>query len=101
MCTKDKGGRTIKVSENFKQISDFRKKMKSVISKKIISKRKEIVEHPYGTIKRNFGFTYFMQRGVESVRSEFGFMAFIYNFKRVLNMYSTSELISKINHCYA
>jgi len=37
--------------------------------KRIIVKRKEIVEHPFGTIKRNRDYTYFMQKGAITKRS--------------------------------
>ena len=65
-------------------------------SKKLIKKRKEIVEHPFGTIKRNLGFTYFLQKGFEKVKTEFSFICFTYNLKRILNMFSTQEIIKMI-----
>ncbi len=71
----------------------FREKVKSDLGKKIVQKRKELVEHPFGTIKRNFGYTYFMQSGIEKVKSEFSFIAFIYNFKRVINIIGVKKLI--------
>ena len=58
--------------------------------------RKEIVEHPFGTIKRNWGYRYFMQTGIEKVRSEFSFIAFIYNFRRVLNIVPMEKLMESI-----
>ena len=39
---------------------------------------------------------YFMQKGIENVRSEFGFIAFIYNLKRILNIISLEELIAAV-----
>jgi len=40
----------------------FSDKYNSTLGKRIIAKRKEIVEHPFGTIKRNWDYTYFMQK---------------------------------------
>lgn len=93
LCTKSKTGRAIVVSVNFSQMENFRKKMTSNLGKKVIAKRKEIVEHPFGTIKRTLGFTYFMQKGLENVKAEFGFIAFIYNFKRLINIVGPGKLM--------
>ncbi|MCK5537056.1 MAG: IS1182 family transposase, partial [Bacteroidales bacterium] len=83
-CTNNKGGRSIQVSGNKKEIDKFVEDMQSEKNMHLKKKRKEIVEHPFGTIKRNLGFTYFMQTGIENVKAEFSFICFTYNFKRVL-----------------
>lgn len=85
-CTDNKTGRTIRVSINRESMDDFKKEMGKEENKKLICKRKEIVEHPFGTIKRNLGFTYFMQKGLGKVQAEFSFICFVYNFKRVINI---------------
>ena len=97
MCTNNKDGRAVGISENFEKMEKFREKVKSDLGKKIIQKRKELVEHPFGTIKRNLGYTYFMQTGIEKVKSEFSFIAFIYNFKRVINIVGVKRLIEALN----
>jgi len=96
-CTSNKKGRTITVGENFYEVQEFRKKMNSELGKKILNKRKELSEHPFGTIKRNFGFTYFMQKGLDNAKAEFSFIAFIYNLKRVINIMGVKGLIRAIN----
>ena len=98
LCTSNKVGRTIEVSENYEKMKTFREKIQSELGKKIIEKRKELVEHPFGTIKRNFGFTFFMQSGIEEVKAEFNFIGFIYNFKRVINILGVETLIRTLNH---
>jgi hypothetical protein len=35
--------------------------------------RKELAEHPFGTIKRWFGYTHFLLKGLEKVRTEWRF----------------------------
>lgn len=95
-CTTNKDGRSIEISENYEKMEIFREKTKTKLGKKIIQKRKELVEHPFGTIKRNLGFTYFMQTGIENVKAEFSFIAFIYNFKRVVNIIGVKGLIEAI-----
>ncbi len=93
LCTKNKKGRIVKATEFIKEIMDYRDKCNTDLGKRILAKRKEIVEHPFGTIKRNWGYRYFMQTGQEKVSTEFSFIAFIYNFRRVLNMVSFESLM--------
>jgi transposase len=56
-------------------------------------KRKQLVEHPFGTIKRAFGFSYFLTRGTESVRVKSLMHFLVYNMKRTINIIGTKELI--------
>ena len=97
ICTNNKRGRSISISINREEINNFYNSMENEGSKQILGKRKEIVEHPFGTIKRNLGFSYFMQRGIEKVKAEFSFMCFIYNLKRVLNLVPMNRLIMALN----
>lgn len=55
--------------------------------------RKQLAEHPFGTIKRTLGFTYFLTIGTESVRAESFWHFLIYNMKRVINHIGTIKLI--------
>jgi transposase len=48
--------------------------------------RKQLVEHPFGTIKRNMGQGYFLMRGKMKVGAEFGLTSLAYNMKRVINI---------------
>lgn len=96
LCTNDKSGRSIKVTEFFCEIIEFREKCNSDMGKKLLAKRKEIVEHPFGTIKHSWGYRYFMQKGIDKVSAEFSFIVFIYNLKRVLNIVKFDELMEAI-----
>jgi transposase len=55
----------------------------------IFAKRKELVEHPFGTVKRAFGFSYFLTRGTENVRAESLLHFLAYNMKRLINIMQT------------
>jgi len=66
-------------------------------NKKIYKERQEIVEHVFGTVKRSFGYTYFLTIGNESVRAE-SFMHFLaYNLKRVITIKGVKALVEDIN----
>ncbi|OMF18895.1 hypothetical protein BK127_06945, partial [Paenibacillus sp. FSL H7-0331] len=59
----------------------------------IYKQRGQIVEHPFGTIKRHWGYTYFLTRGLESVGTETSLICLAYNFKRVIKIIGVKELI--------
>lgn len=54
--------------------------------------RKQTAEHPFGTVKRAFGFSYFLTRGNENVKTESILHFFAYNLKRVINIVGVKEL---------
>ena len=67
-------------------VEQHTEKMKTQESKEIVKKRGSIVEHPFGTIKRNLGWDHFLVRGTEKVSGENALIMFSYNFKRLLNL---------------
>jgi transposase len=58
----------------------------------LYSKRKCLVEHPFGTVKRALGFTYFLTRGTENVRTESLLHFLAYNMKRLVNIMSEPKI---------
>ena len=58
--------------------------------------RKQLAEHPFGTIKRFFGYTHFTLKGLEKVRTEWSLLALVYNLKRVLNLVSFEKLLAAV-----
>ena len=58
----------------------------------ILDRRREIVEHPFGTIKQWMNQGAFLMRGLDNVRAEFSLTALAYNFRRVLNIVGVSRL---------
>jgi hypothetical protein len=68
-------------------------------NKKLYSERKSIVEHPFGTVKRAFGFTYFLTRGTENVRTETLLHFLAYNMKRLINIKGTRVLKEQLEGC--
>jgi transposase len=53
--------------------------------------RKPRCEHPFGTIKRWFGYSYFLVKGLAKVRCEWHLMTLAYNLKRGLNLVKLSR----------
>jgi len=93
-CTSDKRGRRITRSSNIEIIEEMVQRMK--IDPDIALKRKSIVEHPFGTIKRGLDQEYFLLRGLEKVKTEMSLSVLVYNMKRVLNIFDIKYLIKQI-----
>jgi transposase/IS5 family transposase len=59
----------------------------------LVARRKQIVEHVFGTL-RNWGHDTFLMRGLEKVQAEFSLSALAYNLRRVLNLISIEKLVA-------
>jgi len=90
-CTRQQGNRTITREEDEGLMEAMAARVKAQPEK--LRRRKGLVEHPFGTIKRWFGYTYFLVKGLENVRGEWTLMTLAYNLKRVLNLVSLAELL--------
>ena len=62
----------------------------------VLSRRRETVEHPFGTIKQWMNQGAFLMRGLEKVRAEFSLTALAYNLRRVLNIVGFSDLMAAV-----
>ena len=61
----------------------------------LYKRRQAIVEHPYGTIKRQWGFSYILtKKGIKRASSDVGFMLIAYNLRRIGNIL-TSDLLKE------
>ena len=92
-CTSAKKGRTIQRWEH-EDILDI-VRQNTLDNNDIYKQRRSIVEHPFGTIKRALGYNFFLRRQIDNVDAEAASMFITYNFKRLLSMFSTLELIKK------
>lgn len=64
--------------------------------KDLLFKRKMIVEHPFGTIKRSMDSSYCLLKGKEKVTAEFALTFLAYNLKRVINILGVPTLMGAI-----
>jgi transposase len=62
----------------------------------ILDRRREIVEHPFGTIKQWMNQGAFLMRGLEKVRAEFSLTALAYNLRRALNILGVEKLMAAV-----
>jgi hypothetical protein len=67
-------------------LDKYNQDLKTPQAKALMKKRGSIVEHPFGTIKRNLGWDHFLVRSKDKVSGENALIMFSYNFKRLLNL---------------
>ena len=63
----------------------------------MMDRRRERVEHPFGTMKRYWDQSYFLMRGLEKVRTEFSLTVLAYNLKRVLKIVGMPRLMAALS----
>jgi transposase len=84
-CTKNKAGRLIERSEHMDLIDANKKRLQE--NKELYRKRQAIVEHPYGTIKRQWDFYYIMtKKTIKHATADVGMIFTAYNLRRIFNI---------------
>jgi transposase len=93
-CTRNKANRTITREENEHLMEAMAARMQAQPEK--FKLRKTLAEHPFGTIKRWFGYTHFLLKGLAKVQCEWDLTTLAYNLKRVLNLVSFEKLMAAV-----
>jgi len=62
----------------------------------ILNQRREIVEHPFGSITQWMNQGAFLMKGLDRVRAEFSLTALGYNLRRALNIVGVEELMAAV-----
>ena len=90
-CTKSQKERLIQRSE----YADYyeRNRKNTLENEKLYKRRQTIVEHPYGTLKRQWGFSYILtKKGMNRASSDVGLMFIAYNLRRIGNILTMEVL---------
>jgi transposase len=90
-CTRSKNARLIQRSE---YATYYEKNRQTLTDKEQLYKRRQtIVEHPFGTMKRQWGFSYILtKKGMHRASSDVGFMFIAYNLRRIMNILTREQL---------
>ena len=93
-CTRNKTNRTITREANEHLMEAMAARLRAQPAK--FKLRKTLAEHPFGTIKRWFGYTHFLLKGLAKVQCEWSLKTLAYNLKRVLNLVSFEKLMAAV-----
>jgi len=94
-CTRNQGNRTLTREDNEELMEAMAARLKREPGKYAL--RKQLAEHPFGTIKRWLGYDHFLLKGLAKVRTEWSLITLAYNFKRVLNLVSFEQLMLAVS----
>jgi transposase len=90
-CTRSKAGRVLSRSTFTEYYERNRKNYEE--KEHLYKRRQAIVEHHYGTLKRQWGFSYILtKKGMERASSDVGFMFIAYNLRRIGNILTRDRL---------
>ena len=93
LCTKAKYQKIIERHE-FAEALEINKQ-NIAKNPEIYAQRQAIVEHPFGTMKRQWGFDHIMTKKTKKRASaDVGFIFIAYNLKRIINCIGLSKLIA-------
>jgi len=104
LCTRSsKGYRQIERSQYQEVIDENNKRVDANVA--LCKKRQHIVEHPFGTIKRGWGYSYTLLRGIKKVNGEMAIIFTIYNLRRAISILGVPELLNRLKrwkdvYCY-
>jgi transposase len=85
LCSSAKKGRAVQRSEYRDYLEANDKRMSQ--AEELFKRRQAIVEHPFGTIKRQWGFDHIMtKRTMARASGDVGFIFIAYNLKRIINI---------------
>jgi len=93
-CTRNKEGRMIWRWEHEEVLEEMRSRLESADGRRKFSLRKELCEHPFGTMKRGFNQGYLLLKGLRKVDGEMGFTMLAYNMRRAMSILGVKALLA-------
>jgi transposase len=98
-CTSSSSGR--RITRNFYQDTLDKVQKRFDEYPEIYTLRKCVVEHPFGTIKRSMGYTFFLRKGLSSVNTEAALICLAYDFKRLTNISNIKDIMQKMREFFS
>ena len=98
LCTRNKNGRLIERSQYAQAVEANARRVTE--EKEKYALRQQIVEHPFGTIKRQWGFDHVLMKGLKRNQAEFGLIFSVYNLRRILSILGISELKKRLERLF-
>ena len=94
-CTRNRNdGRTMLRWEHEKVLEETRARLKAPDGRSKLLVRKELCEHPFGTMKRAFNQGYLLLKSLRKARGETGFTMLACNMRRATNILGVKALLA-------
>jgi hypothetical protein len=99
LCTRNKNGRLIERSQYAEAVEANAKRIAA--EKEKYALRQQISEHPFGIIKRQWGFDHVLMKGRKKNEAEFGLIYSAYNFMRLVHILGFTELKKRLGGAFS
>ena len=93
-CTRNKGGRRITRWVDEHLLEAMQARVEAQPEK--VKLRKQLAEHPFGTIKHPWNQGYFLMRGLQKVRAEMALTVMAYNLKRAIRILGVTRMVAAL-----
>ena len=94
LCTTNKNGRFIERSIYQEALDENQKRVEA--KPEYYRLRQQVTEHQFGTLKRQWGFTYTLMKGKQNVLSEVNLMMICYNLTRLMSILGPEVLRNRL-----
>ena len=94
LCTTNKNGRILTRWVHEHLLDEMAQRLEE--NPGVLHKRREMVEHPFGTLKFWYGYAHFLVKGLDKVRAEFSLMSLAYNIKRAINLVGVPKMVDAV-----
>ena len=94
LCTTNKNGRFIERSIYQEALDENQKRVEE--KPEYYRLRQQVTEHQFGTLKRQWGFTYTLMKGKQNVLSEVNLMMICYNLTRLMSILGPEVLKNRL-----
>ena len=99
-CTLAKNGKVIQRSEYQGAVERNKENIRA--NPELYKRRQALVEHPFGTMKRQWGFDHIMTKKTKARASaDVGFIFIAYNLRRIINIIGKNQLMAYLRACLA
>lgn len=100
LCTTAKNGKLIE-RNTYSPVFE-RNRQNIAASPGLYKRRQAIVEHPFGTLKRQWGYSYVLtKKGMERASADVGLMLVAYNLRRIVNIVGLEAVLAYARACAA
>ena len=97
-CTMAKNGRVIERSEYHDAVERNAERINQ--NQDLYRRRQAIVEHPFGTIKRGWGYDHTLLKGRQKVNGEMALIFLVYNLRRSMSILGVKGLIEALKRAF-
>ncbi len=88
------------IDRNIHEAAMVANRLRVLTNRDKYKRRQATVEHPYGTIKRSWGFYYTLLKSKEKVSGEYSLVFLAYNLRRAVSILGVKDLLERVKTAF-